>query len=95
MTPFPSFQVLHSGHGVYHFTQTSCKLQFYTDYGMRHVVAFLAISFFAYAYLILFHHFDPENLDGKMRRNYPWLIIAMAVIEGLADSYLIPHGIHL
>ena len=81
-----SFQVLHSGHGVYHFTQTSCKLQFYTDYGMRHVVAFLAISFFAYAYLILSQNFDPENLDGKIKAYLPWLIILLFAIEGETEE---------
>ena len=35
------FQVLHSGHGVYHFSQSGCKLLFFTDYGMRHVIAYL------------------------------------------------------
>ena len=36
-----TFQVLHSGHGVYHFSQSGCKLLFFTDYGMRHVIAYL------------------------------------------------------
>lgn len=76
-------QVLHSGHDVYSFSQTGCKLQFFTDYGMRNVITFLVVSFFLYAYLVLYKNFDPENLDGKMRRNYPWLIILMALIEGV------------
>ena len=36
-----TLQVLHSGHGVYHFSQSGCKLLFFTDYGMRHVIAYL------------------------------------------------------
>ena len=51
----PVLQVLHSGHGHSDFSQSGCKLLFYTDYGMRHVVTFIVCSFFAYAYLILFH----------------------------------------
>lgn len=76
-------QVLHSGHSVYHFSQSGCKLLFFTDYGMRHVITFLVSSLFVYSYLILFHSFDTESLDRRMRNNVAWLILLLFAIEGL------------
>lgn len=76
-------QVLHSGHGVYHFSQSGCKLLFFTDYGMRHVIAYLVLAFFAHAYLVVFHSFDEDNLDGRMRASVPWFIISIFVVEGI------------
>ena len=78
-------QVLHSGHGVSSFSQSGCKLLFFTDYGMRHVITFLVCCFFAWAYLVLFHRFEPDNLDGKMRGNVAWLILLLLAIEGEAE----------
>lgn len=76
------FQVLHSGQGIYHFSQSGCKLLFYTDYGMRHVLALLVTLYLAYAYLVAFHSFDQENLDRRAREYVPWLIILLFAVEG-------------
>jgi len=83
---------LHSGHGVSAFSQSGCKLLFFTDYGMRHVITCLVLAIFAHSYLVLFHNFDPENLDGKMRGNIGWLILTLLAIEGKC-SYKIVNDI--
>ena len=77
-----NFQVLHSGHSIYHFSQSGCKLLFFTDYGMRHVIAYLVVCFFLHAYLVVFQNFDQDNLDGRMRANIPWFIITIFLVEG-------------
>merc|ERR1719222_50153 len=49
---------LHSGHNVYSYSQTGCKLLFYTEYGMRHVITSLVVSLLAWAYWVTHHGLD-------------------------------------
>ena len=44
------------------------------------------LAFFAHAYLVVFHSFDEDNLDGKVRAAVPWFIISIFVVEGEIDS---------
>ena len=40
------------------------------------------LAFFAHAYLVVFHSFDEDNLNGRMRAYVPWFIISIFVVEG-------------
>lgn len=76
-------QVLHAGHQVSHYSQTGCKLLFFTDYGMRHVVAVIVIVLVIYAWLVNFKGFNKEQLDNVARENVAWFILGMFAIEGV------------
>jgi len=79
--PFLS-SALHAGHGVYSYSQTGCKLMFYTDYGTRHVMTGLVLSLLTWAYFALHHGLD--SVEGKVRNlSVGWMILAMVLVEGL------------
>ena len=40
------------------------------------------LAFFAHAYLVVFHSFDEDNLDGRVRAAVPWFIISIFIVEG-------------
>ena len=40
------------------------------------------LAFFAHAYLVVFHSFDEDNLNGRVRAAVPWFIISIFVVEG-------------
>merc|ERR1711892_160978 len=73
---------LHSGHNIYSYSQTGCKLMFYTEYGTRHVITGQVLSLLAYAYFGLHHGL--ESIDGKFTTaGWGWLILAMVAVQGL------------
>jgi len=73
---------LHSGHNIYSYSQTGCKLLFYTEYGTRHVITGLVLSLLAYCYYGIHHGF--ESMDGKISSwGWGWLILAMVAVQGL------------
>ena len=73
---------LHAGHNYYNFSQTGCKLLFYTEYGTRHVITFLVCSMLAYAYYGLHHGF--ESVAGKVKSvGMGWIILILAAVQGL------------
>eukprot|EP00088_Acartia_fossae_P015719 TRINITY_DN1867_c0_g1_i4.p1 TRINITY_DN1867_c0_g1~~TRINITY_DN1867_c0_g1_i4.p1 ORF type:complete len:372 (-),score=73.67 TRINITY_DN1867_c0_g1_i4:1133-2248(-) len=70
---------LHAGHGVYHYSQTSCKLMFYTEYGTRHTITFLVMSAYLYGHLGLRHGF--QSVDRRLQENTGWLALLLLAIE--------------
>jgi len=72
---------LHSGHGYYHYSQTGCKLLWYTEYGTRHTVTFLVICLYLYVHLAVRHGF--ESVDRKIRDNTGWIIVVLAAVQCL------------
>jgi len=73
---------LHSGHNTYSYSQTGCKMLFYTEYGTRHVITALVCSMVAYAYYGLHHGF--ESVSGKLGTlGMGWLLLGMAALQGL------------
>jgi len=79
--PFLS-SALHAGHGVYSYSQTGCKLMFYTFYGTPHVITGLVLSLLAWAYFVLHHGLD--SVEGKVRSlSVSWVILAMVLVEGV------------
>jgi len=73
---------LHSGHNVYSYSQTGCKLLFYTEYGMRHVITSLVVSLLAWAYWVTHHGLD--SAEGLVRRlGTGYIILGLALVQGL------------
>lgn len=72
---------LHVGHSVYSYTQSSCKLMFYTEYGTRSVIASLVVAITAYTYLGMHQGF--ESVDCKVKTNMGWLVLLAFAIQGL------------
>merc|ERR1712168_47737 len=73
---------LHSGHNVFSYTQTGCKLLFYTEYGTRHVITALLLGLFTYCHYGLHHGF--ESIDGKLNTaGWGWLLLMVAAVQGL------------
>jgi len=73
---------LHAGHNVYTYSQTGCKLLFYTEYGTRHVITALVCSMLAYAYYGLHHGF--ESVSGRLNTaGMGWIILFLAAVQGL------------
>ena len=44
------------------------------------------LAFFAHAYLVVFHSFDEDNLDGRVRAAVPWFIISIFIVEGERET---------
>lgn len=73
---------LHSGHNIYSYSQTSCKLMFYTDYGTRHVVTTLAIGLVLLTLYGIDKGFD--SVEEKMDQvGLGWISLALFAIQGL------------
>jgi len=72
---------LHVGHNQYSYSQSSCKLMFYTEYGTRSLIAIVVLGIAGYAWMGLQRGF--ESLDGKMRDNMGWLVVLAAALQGL------------
>lgn len=73
---------LHSGHKIFNYSQTGCKMLFYTEYGTRHVITFLLVGLLAYGHYGLHHGF--ESLDGKLRTaGMGWLLLLLMAVQGL------------
>jgi hypothetical protein len=72
---------LHSGHGVYSYSQTSCKLMFYTEYGTRNLIAFLVMAILGYSWMGVNHGFD--SVDGKIRDNMGWVVVVVFAVQGV------------
>lgn len=75
--------LLQAGHDFRSFTQSGCKLIHYTEYGIRHVILAILLGLILYAWLITKHNFNQEQVDKRVRRNLPWLILLAFAIEGL------------
>jgi len=72
---------IHAGHGVFFYSQTGCKLMFFTEYGGRHVISFLVVSL--YIYLHIGMRFGFESIDRKLRDNVGWMVVLIMAVEGL------------
>ena len=73
---------LHSGHNYYYYSQTGCKMLFYTEYGTRHVVTALVCGLVSYGYYGLHHGFD--SVSGRMGTlGMGWILLGLAAIQGL------------
>jgi len=72
---------LHVGHNTYSYSQSSCKLMFYTEYGTRCLIAVVVLGIAGYAWLGLKQGF--ESVDGKMRDNTGWLVLLAFALQGL------------
>jgi len=73
---------LHSGHNTYYYSQTGCKMLFYTEYGTRHVITTLVMGFTAYGYYGLHHGF--ESVSGRMGTlGMGWILLGLAAVQGL------------
>ena len=73
---------LHSGHNYYYYSQTGCKMLFYTEYGARHVITVLVVGMVAYAYYGLHHGF--ESVSGRMgTAGLGWILLGLAGVQGL------------
>ena len=74
---------LHKGHDVsYTYSQTGCKLLFYTTYGTRHAITALVCSMLAYAYYGLHHGF--ESVSAKLNTvGFGWVLFGLAAVQGL------------
>jgi len=73
---------LHSGHNTYYYSQTGCKMLFYTEYGTRHVVTALVCGLVSYGYYGLHHGF--ESVSGRMGTlGMGWILLGLAAIQGL------------
>lgn len=73
---------LHSGHNTYSYSQTGCKMMFFTEYGTRHVITGLVLCLLAWAYCVLHHGL--ESVDGKIKSfGMGWTLLIMALVEGL------------
>jgi len=73
---------LHSGHNYYYYSQTGCKLLFYTEYGTRHVITALVCGLVSYGYYGLHHGF--ESVSGRMGTvGMGWVLLGLAAIQGL------------
>lgn len=72
---------LHAGHGIYSYSQSSCKLMFYTEYGTRSLIACIIVSITAYSWVGLQQGFD--SVDSKIRNNMGWIILTAFAIQGL------------
>merc|ERR1719483_1860333 len=73
---------LHSGHNIYSYTQTSCKLMFYTDYGTRHVLTTLVTGLVLLTLYGLHKGFD--SVEQKMDQvGMGWIILGLFAIQGL------------
>ena len=69
------------GHGIYSYSQSSCKLMFYTEYGTRSLIACIIVSITAYSWVGLQQGFD--SVDSKIRNNMGWIILTAFAIQGL------------
>jgi len=73
---------LHSGHNYYYYSQTGCKMLFYTEYGTRHVITALVMGMVSYAYYGLHHGFD--SVSGRMGTlGMGWILLGLAAVQGL------------
>jgi len=73
---------LHSGHNTYSYSQTGCKMLFYTEYGTRHVITTLVGGLVSYAYYGLHHGFD--SVSGRMGTlGMGWILLGLAAVQGL------------
>ena len=73
---------IHAGFNHYSYSQTGCKLMFFTEYGMRHVIATVVCCMLFYAYYGLHYGFDSVN--AKLSTwGVGWLLLLLASIEGL------------
>jgi len=73
---------LHSGHNIYYYSQTGCKMLFYTEYGTRHVITALVCGLVGYAYYGLHHGF--ESVSGRMGSlGMGWILLGLAALQGL------------
>ncbi len=65
------------------YSQSGCKLLFYTDFGVRHVILACLIAMGSYAWLITKAGFNKDQLDSRLRSNLPWLIMLAFAIEAV------------
>eukprot|EP00092_Neocalanus_flemingeri_P031052 GFUD01033732.1.p1 GENE.GFUD01033732.1~~GFUD01033732.1.p1 ORF type:complete len:321 (+),score=59.67 GFUD01033732.1:139-1101(+) len=73
---------LHAGHNTFSYSQTGCKLMFYTDHGTRHVITALVCGLVAYAYYGLHHGF--ESVNGRLGSlGMGWVLLGLAALQGL------------
>jgi len=72
---------IHAGQGPFLYTQTGCKLMFYTEYGTRHVISVLVVSAYLYAHLGLRHGF--QSIDRKLKDWFGWSVLLLLAIQGL------------
>ena len=73
---------LHKGHNVYSYSQTGCKLLFYTNFGIHHAITALVCSLMAYAYYGLHHGF--ESVSARLNNvGFGWILLGLAAVQGV------------